>query len=204
MRGAIVWGMVRTRNWGLISVEQIVRRLDYLWNETDQSTDEIWKYWHRMATVFTSRHSCYTKTHRPQKIRSQLNIYKQSEDCCLVSWLPDKGCWWCPTRFYICGQIWVQLRFGQIIPSCPQWPVITESKALDKWSAASKVKDYFQGSDATDISLTLNWSPLAFILSCQPEKRWPVNTKIKGPETSTGHNWALSYSFLGYFDNKTT
>ena len=151
MRGAIVWGMVRTRNWGLISVEQLVRRLDYLWNETDQSTDEIWKYWHRMATAFTSRHSCYIKTHRPKKIRSQLNIYKQSEDCCLVSWLPDKGCWWCPTRFYICGQIWVQLRFGQIIPSCPQWPVITESKALDKWSA-SKVRDYFQGTGATDIS----------------------------------------------------
>ena len=29
--------------WGLISVEQAVRRRDYLWNETDQSTDEIWK-----------------------------------------------------------------------------------------------------------------------------------------------------------------
>ena len=44
----------------------------------------------------------------------------------------------------------VGARFGQIIPSCPQCPVITESKAFDKWST-SKVKDYFQGMDATDI-----------------------------------------------------
>ena len=142
----IVWGMARTRNWGLISVEQLVRRLDYLWNENDQSQDEIWKCFANY--VDTNGHWWLLKKHKDEctltcqkptdKVREQgllLGVLAGGQRVVVVS----------NTVLYLGPDLsWVEARFGQIIPSCPQCPVITGSKALDKQST-TKVLDYFWG-----------------------------------------------------------
>ena len=143
---SIVWGMARTRNWGLISVEQLVRRLDYLWNENDQSQDEIWKCFANY--VDTNGHWWLLETQRrthphlpkksTDKLREQgllLGVLAGGQRVVVVS----------NTVLYLGPDLsWVEARFGQIIPSCPQCPVITGSKALDKRST-TKVLDYFRG-----------------------------------------------------------